>query len=103
MSSIIEVNTAHVANPEILDFIDRAGKGEALSAREHRLYVPLVLAAARLAQSAYYQMELGLLAKSKLDSVVYNLVRHLKTDTGKARCQSWDNAATRNCGNMSIP
>jgi hypothetical protein len=83
VSSIIEVNMAHIGNPEILSIIDRAGKGEALSATEHRLYVTLVLSAARLAQSAFYQAELGLLDRSKLESVVYNLVRHLKSDTGQ--------------------
>lgn len=84
VSSIIAVNMTHVENPEILEVIDRAGKGEALAPREHRLYVALVLSAARLAQSAHYQCQLGLLDKSKLESVVYNLVRHLKTETGKA-------------------
>jgi hypothetical protein len=83
VSSIIEVNIAHISNPELLEIIDRAGKGEVLNGTDHRLYVTLVLAAARLAQSAHYQMQLGLLDKSKLESVTYNLVRHLKTDTGK--------------------
>jgi hypothetical protein len=84
VSSIIAVNMAHMENPEILEVIDRAGKGEALAAPEHRLYVTLILSAARLAQSAHYQAQLGLLDKSKLESVVYNLVRHLKSDTGQA-------------------
>ena len=84
VSSIISVNMAHVENPEILEVIDRAGKGVALAPQEHRLYVALVLSAARLAQSAHYQCQLGLLDKSKLESVVYNLIRHLKTETGKA-------------------
>lgn len=89
VSSIIEVNMAHIDNPEIIEIIDRAGKGEALSAREHGIYVPLVLTAVRLAQSAHYQMELGLLDRSKLESVVYNLVRHLKTATGLAVWSDW--------------
>ena len=84
VSSIIAVNLSHVENPEILEVIDRAGRGEALTPPEHRLYVALVLSAARLAQSAHYQCQLGLLDKSKLESVVYNLVRHIKTETGKA-------------------
>lgn len=83
VSSIIEVNMAHIGNPELLGIIDRAGKGEVLSATDHRLYVTLVLSAARLAQSAYYQSELGLLDRSKLELVVYNLVRHLKSNTGQ--------------------
>lgn len=83
VSTIIAVNMAHIENPEILEVIDRAGKGETLSASEHRLYVSLVLSAVRLAQSAHYQVQLGLLDKSKLESVVYNLVRHLKSDTGR--------------------
>jgi hypothetical protein len=83
VSSIIEVNIAHISNPGLLEIIDRAGKGEELNGTDHRLYVTLVLAAARLAQSAHYQMQLGLLDKSRLDSVTYNLVRHLKTDTGR--------------------
>lgn len=83
VSSIIEVNMTHIDNPEILEIIDRAGKGEALAPSEHRLYVTLVLSAARLAQSAHYQCQLGLLDKSKLESIVYNLVRHLKSETGK--------------------
>lgn len=84
VSSIIEVNMTHIDNPEILEIIDRAGKGEKLSAPEHRIYVTLILTAARLAQSAHYQTQLGLLDKSKLESLVYNLVRHLKTATGRA-------------------
>jgi hypothetical protein len=84
VTSIIDVNMKHIENPEILGVIDRAGKGETLSPEEHRLYVTLVLSAARLAQSAHYQSELGLLDESKLESVVYNLVRHLKSDTGQA-------------------
>ena len=84
VSSIIDVNMTHIANPELLGIIDRAGKGEALSPTDHRLYVTLVLSAARLAQSAHYQAELGLVDKSKLESIVYNLVRHLKTSTGQA-------------------
>jgi hypothetical protein len=84
VTSIIDVNMKHIENPEILGVIDRAGKGEALSPEDHRLYVTLVLSAARLAQSAHYQSELGLLDESKLESVVYNLVRHLKSDTGQA-------------------
>ena len=84
VSSIIEVNMTHIDNPEILGIIDRAGKGESLTATEHRLYVTLILSAARLAQSAHYQSELGLLDRSKLESVVYNLVRHLKSKTGQA-------------------
>lgn len=83
VSSIIEVNMTHIGNPQILGIIDRAGKGEVLSATEHGLYVTLVLSAARLAQSAHYQAELGLLDRSKLESVVYNLVRHLKSATGQ--------------------
>lgn len=82
-STIISVNLAHVENPKILDVIDRAGKGEPLTAEEHRLYVPLILSAVRLAQSAHYQVQLGLLDRSKLESVVYNLVRHLMTDAGR--------------------
>jgi len=82
-STIIEVNMRHIDNPAILEVIDRAGKGEALSAAEHRLYVTLILSAVRLAQSAYYQVQLGLLDRSKLESVVYNLVRHLKSETGQ--------------------
>lgn len=73
----------HIDNPEILEIIDRAGKGERLSAREHRIYVTLILTAARLAQSAHYQTQLGLLDNSKLESLVYNLIRHLKTATGQ--------------------
>lgn len=84
VSSIIEVNIAHIDNPEILEIIDRAGKGEKLSAQDHRIYVTLILTTARLAQSAHYQTQLRLLDKSKLESLVYNLVRHLKTATGKA-------------------
>ena len=84
VSTIIAVNMTHIDNPEILDVIDRAGKGEALTAAEHRLYVTLVLSAVRLAQSAHYQVQLGLLDKSKLESVVYNLVRHLKSETGRS-------------------
>ena len=84
VSSIIAVNMSHVENPEILEVIDRAGKGKALTPAEHRLYVALILSAARLAQSAHYQCQLGLLDKSKLESVVYNLVRHIKTDSGRA-------------------
>lgn len=83
VSTIIGVNMAHIDNPEILEVIDRAGKGEALTATEHRLYVTLVLSTVRLAQSAYYQVQLGLLDRSKLESVVYNLVRHLKSETGR--------------------
>lgn len=83
-STIISVNLSHIDNPEILEVIDRAGKGEPLTAEEHRLYVPLILSAVRLAQSAHYQVQLGLLERSKLESVVYNLVRHLKTDAGRA-------------------
>lgn len=83
VSTIIAVNLAHIDNPQLLGIIDRAGKGEALSAEEHRLYVPLVLSAIRLAQSAHYQVQLGLIDRSKLESVVYNLVRHLKTDSGR--------------------
>ena len=84
VSSIIEVNMTHIGNPEILGIIDRAGKGDVLSATEHRLYVTLILSAARLAQSAHYQAELGLLDRSKLESVIYNLVRHLKSKPGQA-------------------
>ena len=84
VSSIIAVNMTHIENPEILEIIDRAGKGVALGASEHQLYVTLVLSAVRLAQSAHYQTQLGLLDESKLESIVYNLVRHLKTETGKA-------------------
>ncbi|MES2146368.1 MAG: hypothetical protein V4491_00800 [Pseudomonadota bacterium] len=84
VSSIIEVNMTHIDNPDILEIIDRAGKGETLAAPDHRIYVTLVLTAARLAQSAHYQAQLGLLDKSKLESLVYNLVRHLKTATGRA-------------------
>ena len=84
VSTIIGVNMTHIDNPKILEVIDRAGKGEALTAAEHRLYVTLVLSAVRLAQSAYYQVQLGLLDRSKLESVVYNLVRHLKSETGRA-------------------
>lgn len=84
VSTIIAVNMTHIDNPEILEVIDRAGRGESLSAAEHRLYVTLVLSAVRLAQSAHYQVQLGLLDKSKLESVVYNLVRHLKSDTGRS-------------------
>ena len=83
-STIIAVNMAHIDNPEILEIIDRAGKGEALTAAEHRRYVTLVLSAVRLAQSAHYQVQLGLLDRSKLESIVYNLVRHLKSETGQA-------------------
>lgn len=83
VSNIIEVNLAHISNPELLAIIDRAGRGEDLTGTDHRVYVSLILAAARLAQSAHYQMQLGLLDESKLESVTYNLVRHLKTDTGK--------------------
>ena len=82
-STIISVNLAHIDNPEILDVIDRAGKGEALTEEEHRLYVPLILSAVRQARSAHYQAQLGLLDRSKLESVVYNLVRHLMTDAGR--------------------
>lgn len=92
VTSIIDVNMKHIDNPEILGVIDRAGKGEPLSPEEHRLYVTLVLSAARLAQSAHYQSELGLLDESKLESVVYNLVRHLKSDTGQA---VWGDLARR--------
>lgn len=84
VSSIIDVNMTHIENPEILEIIDRAGRGEPLDAAEHRLYVTLVLASVRLAQSAHYQTQLGLLDKSKLESVTYNLVRHLNTAPGKA-------------------
>jgi hypothetical protein len=84
VSNIIDVNVAHIQNPELLDVIDRAAKGEGLAPSEHRLYVTLVLTAARVAQSAHYQTELGLLDDSKLESMTYNLVRHLKTQTGKA-------------------
>jgi hypothetical protein len=84
VSSIIAVNMTHIENPKILEVIDRAGKGEALTAPEHRLYVTLILSTARLAQSAHYQAQLGLVDKSKLESLVYNLVRHLKSDTGQA-------------------
>jgi len=82
VSTIISVNLMHIDNPQILEVIDHAGRGEALSPEEHRLYVPLILSAVRLAQSAHYQVQLGLLDRSKLESVVYNLVRHLKTDAG---------------------
>ena len=84
VATIIDVNMTHIENPEILGVIDRAGRGEALTAAEHRLYVTLVLSAVRLAQSAHYQVQLGLLDRSKLESVVYNLVRHIKSDTGQA-------------------
>jgi hypothetical protein len=83
VSSIIEVNMTHIDNPGMLEIIDRAGRGEVLSATDHRLYVTLVLSATRLAQSAHYQSELGLLDRSKLESIVYNLVRHLKSSTGQ--------------------
>jgi len=83
VSTIIAVNMAHVENPALIKVIDRAGKGGTLTPAEHRLYVPLILAAIRLAQSAHYQAQLGLLDGSKLESVVYNLVRHLKTDAGR--------------------
>lgn len=83
VSTIIAVNMKHIDNPQILEIIDRAGKGEVLSASEHRLYVTLILSAVRLAQSAHYQVQLGLLDKAKLDSVTYNLVRHLKSEAGR--------------------
>ena len=92
VTSIIDVNMKHIDNPELLTIIDRAGKGEPLAPKEHRLYVTLVLSAARLAQSAHYQCELGLLDQSKLESIVYNLVRHLKSDTGQA---VWAELASR--------
>ena len=82
VSSIIDVNTTSLENPEVIEIADRARRGEALDPSQHRLYVIFVLTAARVAQSAHYQMQLGLLDKSKLESVVYNLVRHLKTASG---------------------
>ena len=82
VSSVIDVNTASLGNPAIIEIADLARRGEALNPSQHRLYVIFVLTAARVAQSAHYQMQLGLLDKSKLESVVYNLVRHLNTPAG---------------------
>jgi hypothetical protein len=92
VSSIIQANMTTLEIPGLLEIVDRARKGEALEASEHRRYVVFALTAARLAQSAHYQMQLGLLDKSKLESVVYNLVRHLKTAAGSA---VWSELAPR--------
>jgi hypothetical protein len=82
-STIISLNMSHLDNPYITGIINRAAKGEALTASEHQQYVALILSGIRLAQSAHYQAQLGLLDKAKLESVVYNLVRHLKSETGR--------------------
>lgn len=82
VSSIIQTNLVSVEEPLFLDIVDRARRGEALGPGEHRQYVLFVLAGVRLAQSAHYQMQLGLLDESKLESLIYNVVRHLKTPAG---------------------
>jgi len=92
VSSIIDVNMTHIENPALMDVIDRAARSETLTPSDHRLYVALILTAVRLAQSAYYQVELGLLDQSKLESVTYNLVRHLKTVPGRT---VWSEIAQR--------
>lgn len=84
VSSIIATNTTALGNPELLDLIDRGGRGAALKPAEHARYVIFVLTAARLAQSAHYQMKLGLLDKVQLESVIYNLIRHMNTPAGSA-------------------
>src|SRR4051812_18708330 len=84
VSSIIQTNMTAIADPALLDLIDRGGKGAQLNPSEYPRYVIFVLTAARLAQSAHHQMRLGLLDKPQLESVVYNLVRHMKTDAGSA-------------------
>ena len=83
VSAVIAVNMKHIDNPRILEIIDRAAAGQELSEAEHRIYVLVILSSLRVAQSAHYQTQLGLLDRSKLHSFVYNLVRHLKSKTGR--------------------
>jgi hypothetical protein len=92
VSSIINVNMMTISQPGFLELVERNRKGEASAPEEHRVYVIFVLTAARLAQSAHYQMRLGLLNESQLESVVYNLVRHLNTPAGSA---VWSELAKR--------
>jgi hypothetical protein len=82
VSSIIQTNLVSIEEPQFLEIVDRARRGEALDPAEHRQYVIFVLAGVRLAQSAHYQMQLGLLDESKLESLIYNVVRHLNTVAG---------------------
>jgi hypothetical protein len=82
VSTIVQTNLVSIEEPQFLEIVDRARRGETLDPAEHRQYVLFVLAGVRMAQSAHYQMQLGLLDESKLESVVYNLVRHLKTRAG---------------------
>lgn len=83
VSQIIAANLVHIENPDLIRIIDRAIAGEKLSAVEHVQYLALIMSALRLAQSAYYQSRLGLLDEANLDSIVYHLLRHLLTDTGR--------------------
>src|SRR5207237_6094290 len=78
--------------PKVLELIERNRKGQPKSPEEHRVYVIFVLTAARLAQSAHYQMRLGLLNEFQLESVMYNLVRHLNSPGGRA---VWSELAPR--------
>lgn len=84
VSQIIAANLVHIENPDLIRIIDRSIAGEKLSAVEHVQYLALIMSALRLAQSAYYQSRLGLLDDENLESVVYHLLRHLLTDTGRS-------------------
>jgi hypothetical protein len=92
ISSIIDVNMTCISQPGFLELVERNRKGEASDPEEHRVYVIFVLTAARLAQSAHYQMRLGLLNELQLESVIYNLLRHLNTPAGSA---VWSELAKR--------
>jgi len=102
VSSIIAVNKAHIENPEILEIIDRAGKGVALGASEHQLYVALVLSAARLAQSAHYQTQLGLLDDQSSNQSFTTWCATSKRKPAKLCGQILGDEVTHNSGSILI-
>ncbi len=83
VTSMVEINSSMMLNPEFVDLATRALDGEELEGVEYRQYMVLVQSVVRYMEVVHYQVQLGVLGTEDMARVSPIAANHLNTIAGK--------------------
>jgi hypothetical protein len=92
MTSMIELNTSIMLDPEFVDLAARALDGEELENTRYRQYSVLVTNVLRFMEIVHYQVQLGVLDPEDMARVSPVAANHLNTIAGK---RFWEGTRAR--------
>ncbi len=83
VTSMVEINSSMMLNPEFVNLATRALDGEELEGVEYRQYMVLVQSVVRYMEVVHYQVQLGVLGPEDMARVSPIAANHLNTIAGK--------------------